>query len=180
MGRPTEKTDTVASIYGLYDRDGNLRYIGKAVDPAKRLKGHMRDVLRKKTPLYNWINKNGFPEMRVIEENCADWREAEIRLIREARERGEKLLNVADGGDQPYCSKEVRAANGRRTLRRLQGLEPWANDSCTREELIISTYTWVRNFYIEHGWLDKAQSVVERMQRRYAENPVTYKLWANV
>lgn len=111
MARP--KQSQIASIYGLFDKDGQLRYIGKAVDPQSRLKGHMQDARTKKTPLYDWIRKHGVPVMEVLEADCADWKEAERRLISEARLRGEDLLNVADGGDQPFCDYETRAENGR-------------------------------------------------------------------
>jgi len=107
------------SIYGLYDQDGNLRYIGKAIDPAGRLKGHMRET-RRSTPIYSWIRKHGCPELRVLEKDCADWRESERRLIAEARARGEKLLNIADGGDEPFCPEDVRAKNGAATARAIQ------------------------------------------------------------
>jgi len=107
------------SIYGLYDSKGRLRYIGKAVDPVKRLKGHMRET-RRKSPLYDWIAKNGKPELRILEANCVDWREAERRLIADARAAGEKLLNIADGGDEPYCPKEVRARNGAANAKAIQ------------------------------------------------------------
>jgi len=119
-GRPTDYSDelaervceAIACIYGLYDRNGNLRYIGKANNPDKRLASHMRDARRRRTPLYDWINKHGKPEMRVIESGCKDWREAEKRLIGEARSRGDMLLNVASGGDEPHCPADVRKANG--------------------------------------------------------------------
>lgn len=101
----------MASIYGLFDNQGRLRYIGKADKPAERLKGHMRET-RRRSPLYDWLRKHGLPEMRVLEADCLDWREAERRLIAEARERGDKLLNLADGGDEPHCPREVRARNG--------------------------------------------------------------------
>lgn len=100
------------SIYGLFDSTGALRYIGKANDPAKRLKGHMRDVRRRRTPLYDWLSKYGEPELRILEASCHDWKEAERRLIAEARARGDRLLNVADGGDEPHCPIETRRANG--------------------------------------------------------------------
>ena len=103
---------SLPSIYGLFDKDGCLRYIGKANDPVKRLKGHMRETKRRRTPLYDWLAKHGLPDMRVLEADCADWREAERRLIAEARKRGDRLLNLADGGDEPHCPKEVRARNG--------------------------------------------------------------------
>jgi hypothetical protein len=124
-GRPSDYTPAIAdeictrlangeslpSIYGLFDKDGLLRYVGKANNPAQRLKGHARDSLKKNTPLYAWMRKRGIPEMRVLEANCLDWKEAERRIIREARERGDKLLNVADGGEQPFCSVEQRRKN---------------------------------------------------------------------
>ncbi len=101
----------VASIYGLYDADGALRYIGKANDPAKRLASHMRDSRVRDTPVYRWIRKNGRPTMRILSTNCRDWKAEERRLIAEARGRGDRLLNVAEGGDQPACSTEQRRAN---------------------------------------------------------------------
>jgi predicted GIY-YIG superfamily endonuclease len=110
----------MACIYGLYDKRGALRYIGKANDLGKRLKDHLRET-RRRTPLYDWLHKNGAPEMRVLEENCADWREAERRLIAEARQRGDRLLNIADGGDEPHCPQEVRAHNGRANAAAVHG-----------------------------------------------------------
>lgn len=77
----------------------------------------MRDARRRNTPLYAWIRKHGTPELRVLEADCDDWVEAEQRLIAEARARGEDLLNLARGGDQPYCPTGVRADNGRRNAR---------------------------------------------------------------
>lgn len=103
----------MSNIYGLFDQDGNLRYIGKANDPEHRLRCHVRDSLSggRNYPVNHWIRKNGIPALRVLEADCADWRESERRLIAEARARGEKLLNVADGGDEPHCSPEQRKAN---------------------------------------------------------------------
>lgn len=98
-------------IYGLFDKAGALRYIGKAKCECARLKGHMREAGRRNTPLYAWIRKHGEPEVRVLERVEGDWREAERRLIAEGRARGDKLLNLADGGEQPFCSKEQRSKN---------------------------------------------------------------------
>lgn len=105
-------------IYGLIDpRNGELRYIGKARNSETRLNGHLRDVNRRKTPVYIWLRAlleaGQYPMLSVLE-RCEDWIEAERRLIKEARDNGTKLLNVAPGGNEPYCSAEIRAANGRR------------------------------------------------------------------
>ncbi len=105
----------VASIYGLADSEtGEVRYIGKANDPEARLKSHMRDSRRRDTPVYRWIRKHGRPNLVILVDGCADWKADESRMIAEARARGDRLLNVADGGDEPLCSTEVRAANGRK------------------------------------------------------------------
>jgi hypothetical protein len=56
----------------------------------------------------------------IIEANAPDWREAERRLIAEARARGERLLNVADGGDEPHCPTATRAKNGRAVAAAIQ------------------------------------------------------------
>lgn len=121
MGRPSTYTpDMVAkpSIYGLIDpRDGSIRYVGKANDPGKRLKGHLRECRRRNTPVYAWIRKlvglGMSPGLRVLEADCEDWKEAERRIIAEMREGG-RLLNVADGGDEPHCPLEVRKANAKK------------------------------------------------------------------
>lgn len=109
------------SIYGLYDALGNLRYVGKANSPDRRLRSHMRDAHRRNTPLYCWLRKHGVPELRVLEEGCADWVEAERRHISRARADGCDLLNVAEGGDQPFCPRETREANGRKTAATVHG-----------------------------------------------------------
>ena len=105
-------------IYGLFDPlTGDLRYIGKANSAASRLKGHLRET-RRKTPLYLWIarlRKQGLaPCMKVLRE-CGpeDWQAHEVDAIGNARRSGAILLNVAEGGSEPYCPTEVRAANGR-------------------------------------------------------------------
>lgn len=111
-GRPS-----LVEIYALSDPDtGAVRYIGKAVDARKRLAGHMREV-RRKSPLYSWLGKlraeGRVPVLSIIE-TCedADWRERERFHIAAARAAG-VVLNLADGGDEPGCPPEVRAANGR-------------------------------------------------------------------
>ena len=103
-------------IYGLYDPDTNeLRYIGKARNSAKRLKGHLYDR-QKKTPVYAWIrvlvDQGKTPALKVIERvGLVDWPEAERRLVAE-HGRTNSLLNLAPGGNQPSCTHEqhVRAA----------------------------------------------------------------------
>ena len=107
---------TPVAIYALADpATGEIRYIGKANKPEERLKTHLRDAKRRSTPVYCWLRKlaaqGAQPVMRVLEWSC-DWVEAERRLIAQHREAGARLLNVAEGGNEPACSKAQRAING--------------------------------------------------------------------
>jgi hypothetical protein len=123
MARPSEFTQEIAdevAIYALIDpRDGSTRYIGKANDVSKRLSSHLRDSRRRDTPVYRWVRKLArlglSPHIEVIS-TCSDqdWPEAEREEIKKARESGARLLNVAEGGNQPLCTPEIRASNGRR------------------------------------------------------------------
>lgn len=105
-------------IYGLVDpRTGLVRYIGKANDPAERLKGHIRDARRHSRPVSLWIREllesSLRPEVRVLEV-AEDWQEAERRLIAVSRARGDALLNLAAGGNQPFATTEQRQRNANR------------------------------------------------------------------
>lgn len=128
MGRKStfnqKDADEIVEVYGLFDpRDGALRYIGKARCARKRLASHQRDSRRRDTPVYRWFRKLSalgcVPHVQVLERG-ADWPEIERRLIAQARARGERLLNVADGGDQPGCPPEVRSSNAERLNARLR------------------------------------------------------------
>lgn len=106
----------MAEIYALIDpRTEEVRYIGKANSSQKRFAGHLRES-RRKYPVYAWIQslraQSLIPRLQVLEVTD-NWIEAEKRWIESHRPSG-RLLNVADGGDEPYCSPEVRAENGRR------------------------------------------------------------------
>ena len=115
MTMATRKPPKKPSIYALVHPDtGELRYIGKADRPAVRLASHMRDARRRRTPVYDWIRSLGTrPDMVVLEESCEDWQDAERRWIGKARAAGARILNLADGGDQPKCSAETAMANAK-------------------------------------------------------------------
>jgi hypothetical protein len=112
----------VVEIYALSDpRSGDIRYIGKANDAHKRLKSHLRDSRRRDTPVYRWIRKlagEGFaPSLTILASVVDGWQRVERGFIAEARAMGINLLNVADGGDEPFCPVSVRAANGKRNAK---------------------------------------------------------------
>ena len=119
------QTEPRFEIYALVDPlTDEIRYVGKSKDASKRFKGHMRDRLRRDYPVYRWINKLAgrglFPTVRVIEV-CADWEEAERRLIAVSRARGDRLLNVAAGGVDIPNTPDCKRHNGER-------LSKWVHD----------------------------------------------------
>lgn len=92
------KQQRFVAIYTLSTSDGCVRYVGKAIDPDKRLKQHL--CSRANTPVARWVRKLRLdgkrPEMRVIEWTN-EWEAAERRWIATHRANG-SLLNLADGG----------------------------------------------------------------------------------
>jgi hypothetical protein len=113
----------MAEIYGLYHPiTGELRYIGKANDSLKRLKSHLRDSKTRNTPLYVWVRElieiGIIPEFKVLIKTD-DWQKSEIELIAFYRKSGANLLNIAIGGNEPFCSKEIRANNGRNNAEKI-------------------------------------------------------------
>lgn len=105
------------AIYALIDAAGNARYVGKANDPEARLKSHIRDSRRRNTPVACWI-RSTTPSMIVLDIVPAnEWRAEERRWIASFRRWGVPLLNLAEGGDEPYQTPEQRAENGRRAAR---------------------------------------------------------------
>lgn len=113
-------------LYGLYCPDsGELKYIGKANNAEKRLQSHIRDSRRRNTPVYIWLRslltEGKIPTIKILEKvKFEDWQDAEKRLILNYSKTS-KLLNIACGGNEPYCSEEVRAGNARRmTIKRLE------------------------------------------------------------
>lgn len=103
-----------AKIYGLADPiTKEIRYIGKANNPAERYKGHLRDANRRTTPVYRWINSlTDKPELIVLA-SCltSDWQSVEKQVIAQYRQ-DHQLLNLADGGNEPKFNLVVNRING--------------------------------------------------------------------
>jgi len=97
----------VTEIYGLHCPDtGALRYIGKANCSNARLKSHLGACKRGRTPVRIWLASlladGKLPILRVLETIPAEqWELAERAAIKNARDGGADLLNVAKGGNQP-------------------------------------------------------------------------------
>lgn len=93
----------ITYIYSLVDPISHeIRYIGKTVDPAKRLARHIRDGYTKRSHkgcwIYGLLQKGLRPKMVILEEClCDDWIEMEKYYIRILP----NLTNHTEGGDSP-------------------------------------------------------------------------------
>lgn len=100
---------------------GEVRYVGKANNSKKRFKSHLFDSTRRHTPVYLWIRelhaKSLQPVMAIIETtDVENWKQREKYHISKFREDN-NLLNVAAGGNEPFCSLATRAQNGRKVAK---------------------------------------------------------------
>lgn len=107
--------NTGVYIYALkHPITNDIRYIGKANNPESRLKSHLSDSKKRNTPVYCWIRKlasAGLSPIMEVLEFSSNWEASEKLLISKYRITC-NLLNVADGGNEPKCTKETRASNG--------------------------------------------------------------------
>lgn len=123
MTTETAKVDTIAdtieivsaatprrpgktAIYVLVPPDGSeIRYVGKAVDPANRLRQHCQPSLGSDTHKDRWVRSllaaGKSPRMAIIEW-VDDWETAERAWISRLRADGHPLMNISDGGNIPW------------------------------------------------------------------------------
>lgn len=93
-------------IYGLADESGEVRYVGKALNPYNRLRRHITEVKRggKHTYKKAWMRKC-IAEGKVIHVillemvPTSNWPEAECWWIAFFRSIGARLVNQTDGGE---------------------------------------------------------------------------------
>lgn len=116
----------MAFIYALCDPDTmEIRYIGKANNMQRRFASHLQEAKRKSRPVQCWIwslvQSGRKPVMTMLEES-QDWAEAERRQIAKHKVCG-RLLNLAPGGDEPFCTKEQRQSNAKKMLAHPNTLE---------------------------------------------------------
>lgn len=110
---------TETTIYALIDpRNGNVRYVGRADDPQRRLQEHIRagrTFARRHAARWitGLISRGLLPIMKVLEVCSLDlWQERERYWI--AHYKREKLTNMTDGGYG--ATKRIVAAETRAKL----------------------------------------------------------------
>jgi DNA-binding transcriptional regulator YdaS (Cro superfamily) len=117
-------TEEPVTIYALADpRTGEVRYVGKAVDPARRLRQHMTAFQlrnyrsQKNSWLLSLLDAGVTPTLHVLElVEHQDANAAEIRWIAKALEMGARLTNGTAGGEggavtDPDARARIRAAH---------------------------------------------------------------------
>jgi hypothetical protein len=160
-------------IYSLSDETG-VRYIGKSRNSASRLKRHFTDARRRDTRMYRWLRKlqsSGLsPILEVLEVvEDSDWPQAERKQIASHIARGCNLVNLAEGGNEPYCSPEVRSANGRT-------LTKWINQT------ELSRFVWSAKRQVGVGLKNGEIPNSTRAKFRYAaaKCPEMFGCWASM
>ena len=105
-------------IYGLHcPLSGEIRYIGKSVNPQKRLRAHISCAIRGATDHHTarWIRRLAAsdlaPSLVILHEVGQDerWQDVERKLIADAIQRGLRLTNSTAGGEGlDYLNEEDR------------------------------------------------------------------------
>lgn len=119
-------------IYALADPDTQeVRYIGKADNPQKRLKRHIAQYEPKATHKSNWIrsllDQGKTPALLVLEEAPREsWQECERKWITHYKGKGARLTNTTAGGEggktlsAATLSPEERARRSQSARERMQ------------------------------------------------------------
>lgn len=120
----------IAFIYSLSDpRTGEIRYIGKSVNPNYRLRKHIIRSKKEKYHRANWIRSllsAGLkPVLDIVDEVPEDcWQALEAAYIQFFREdEGCDLVNSTPGGEAgPICVGRKHSLEARQKMR---GKVPW-------------------------------------------------------
>ena len=123
-------------IYGLHcPLSGEIRYIGKSVNPQKRLRAHISCAIRGAADHHTsrWIRRLSAsdlaPSLVILHEVGPDekWQDVERKLIADAIRRGLRLTNSTAGGEGlDYVNEEDRnryLANKAKAMARYRATE---------------------------------------------------------
>lgn len=121
--------ETIGVIYGVrLASSEEYRYVGLTTKTViRRFQQHLRNAERgHKNPFYDWLRKRPTEEIVVdtletVTSNLEDLGQAEISWISALNERGDRLLNLTEGGLGPMgyvWTAEQRAAAAKRATGR--------------------------------------------------------------
>lgn len=94
----------LAYIYTLSDTNGNIRYVGKSINPFKRIYGHISESRIRRSHKGSWIKimleNNLRPIIEVVDTvPLLEWKYWEKYWISQFKSWGFKLTNSTIGGD---------------------------------------------------------------------------------
>lgn len=118
-------------IYALTDPDTQeVRYIGKADNPQKRLNRHLGQFEPKPTHKSNWIKSlleiGKQPGVKILEEvDESEWQSSERKWINEYKSSGANLTNTTDGGEGGKTLSAESLSPEERERRRKHGRDHW-------------------------------------------------------
>jgi len=171
-------------VYGLVSSlDGTMRYVGKTVEPDRRLHVHLLD--RSHSYKVHWIqdvlSKGGTVTLKVLQRVRSNGICTERKWIKLLKEKGERLTNLTSGGDgatgirfsEATREKMRQSATGRvhapRTLARMRASRAnWTTDQ--RERVYtqeMRTQMSFRNMGI--NWSEAQLEAVKASNRRRAK-----------
>lgn len=107
-------------IYALRcSTSGDIRYVGKANNPKKRFREHLRTDRTASSHKKNWIqsllSKGLKPKLEILEEVSMDtWKERERYYITKYR-KIYKLTNYTDGGEGPFKGNQISFKKGQKS-----------------------------------------------------------------
>lgn len=99
-------------IYILLEPTGEVRYVGKSVNPEDRYRRHLNEAKKRKSITYksNWIysllNKGLKPKMEIIDQIEGEWEWLERYWISQMKVWGFNLVNDTEGGENPPTWKD--------------------------------------------------------------------------
>lgn len=158
-----------------------VRYIGKANNARSRLSTHLRDMYRRDYPLYRWMRKlhasGHVPIVKVVAICTTDnWREVEKETILKFKDEGARLLNVAEGGDEPFCSAGQRALNGAKVANAIHHGDSLAKKLWEVKRNMGSSLKWL----LDNGRIDAYNRVVEKLKKASQLNPALFSEYRNL
>lgn len=174
-------------IYGIAGADQVVRYVGKSNDVQRRFKDHLSEQERG-YPLYRWLRKRTRLNEKVecVVLACAigkDWQSLEKAMIKQYREDGFKLLNVADGGDEPHMTKEQRQEAGRKLVCPLEVRQANGRKvSAAIQADPVRAYVHKLRLKLSQAWQrgDLPQEVKEKLLGAALKDPVRFGCFINL
>jgi len=111
------KTKNINYIYVLSEPTGEIRYVGKSVNPKDRYRRHLNEAKKRNSITYksNWIYsllKKGLkPKIEVIDQVDGEWEWLEQYWISQMKIWGFDLVNDTEGGENPPTWKDGQVHN---------------------------------------------------------------------